>query len=134
VTETEWTFDKKCYTVYKVKCTDGYDTGKVKSCILSSSFSFLRCFASPRRPVLPSCNCVTNDAGTVWSHASLHPRTRGHAMSPRADADCTHNRPSCHLCSPDTQAMSGYMIQDTVGGVVPGHRDCHDESPPSHKQ
>ena len=29
VTETEWTFDKKCYTVYKVQCSDGYDTGKV---------------------------------------------------------------------------------------------------------
>lgn len=28
VTETEWTFDKKCYTVYKVQCSDGYDTGK----------------------------------------------------------------------------------------------------------
>ena len=29
MTETEWTFDKKCYTVYKVQCSDGYDTGKV---------------------------------------------------------------------------------------------------------
>lgn len=28
VTETEWTFDKKCYNVFKVQCTDGYDTGK----------------------------------------------------------------------------------------------------------
>lgn len=28
VTETEWTFDKKCYNVYKVECTDGFDTGK----------------------------------------------------------------------------------------------------------
>jgi len=28
VTETEWTFDKKCYMVYKVQCSDGYDTGK----------------------------------------------------------------------------------------------------------
>ena len=30
VTKTEWTFDKKCFNVYKVKCTEGYDEGKVK--------------------------------------------------------------------------------------------------------
>ena len=29
VTETEMTYDKKCYNVYKVKCTEGYDEGKV---------------------------------------------------------------------------------------------------------
>ena len=29
VTETEWTFDKKCFNVYKVQCTEGYDEGKV---------------------------------------------------------------------------------------------------------
>jgi len=28
VTETEWTFDKKCFNVYKVQCTEGYDEGK----------------------------------------------------------------------------------------------------------
>ena len=40
VTETEWTFDKKCYTVYKVQCSDGYDTGKVISSF-PPSFRFL---------------------------------------------------------------------------------------------
>ena len=29
VTKTEWTFDKKCFNVYKVQCTQGYDEGKV---------------------------------------------------------------------------------------------------------
>ena len=29
VTETEWTYDTKCFNVYKVKCTEGYDEGKV---------------------------------------------------------------------------------------------------------
>ena len=29
VTKTELTFDKKCFNVYKVKCTEGYDEGKV---------------------------------------------------------------------------------------------------------
>ena len=29
VTKTEMTYDKKCYNVYKVQCTDGYDEGKV---------------------------------------------------------------------------------------------------------
>ena len=29
VTETEWTYDTKCYNVYKVQCTEGYDEGKV---------------------------------------------------------------------------------------------------------
>ena len=24
-----WTFDKKCFTIYKVQCNEGYDTGKV---------------------------------------------------------------------------------------------------------
>ena len=28
VTETELTYDKKCYNVYKVQCKDGYDEGK----------------------------------------------------------------------------------------------------------
>jgi len=28
VTETEWTYDTKCFNVYKVKCTEGYDEGK----------------------------------------------------------------------------------------------------------
>jgi hypothetical protein len=28
VTQSKWTFDKKCFTVYKVKCQQGYDTGK----------------------------------------------------------------------------------------------------------
>ena len=32
VTKTEWTFDKKCFNVYKVKCTEGYDEGKVSTC------------------------------------------------------------------------------------------------------
>ena len=29
VTETEMTYDKKCYNIYKTKCQDGYDEGKV---------------------------------------------------------------------------------------------------------
>lgn len=29
VTETEMTYDKKCFNVYKTKCQDGYDEGKV---------------------------------------------------------------------------------------------------------
>ena len=29
VTKTEMTYDKKCYNVYKVQCTEGYDEGKV---------------------------------------------------------------------------------------------------------
>ena len=29
VTKTEITYDKKCYNVYKVQCTEGYDEGKV---------------------------------------------------------------------------------------------------------
>ena len=29
VTKVEYTFDKKCFNVYKVKCTEGYDEGKV---------------------------------------------------------------------------------------------------------
>jgi hypothetical protein len=27
---SRWTFDKKCFTVYKVECSEGYDTGKVR--------------------------------------------------------------------------------------------------------
>ena len=34
VTETEWTFDKKCFNVYKVQCTEGYGEGKVGFCSL----------------------------------------------------------------------------------------------------
>ena len=36
VTETEMTYDKKCYNVYKTKCQDGYDEGKVSRfvCVL----------------------------------------------------------------------------------------------------
>ena len=30
VTKTELTFDKKCFNVFKVKCTEGYDEGKVR--------------------------------------------------------------------------------------------------------
>ena len=30
VTKTELTFDKKCFNIYKVKCTEGYDEGKVR--------------------------------------------------------------------------------------------------------
>ena len=30
VTKTEWTFDKKCFNVFKVKCTESYDEGKVR--------------------------------------------------------------------------------------------------------
>ena len=33
VTETEMTYDKKCYNIYKTKCQDGYDEGKV--CVVS---------------------------------------------------------------------------------------------------
>ena len=29
------TYDKKCFNVYKTKCQDGYDEGKVKRRIIS---------------------------------------------------------------------------------------------------
>ena len=32
VTKVEWTFDKKCFNVFKVKCTESYDEGKVREC------------------------------------------------------------------------------------------------------
>ena len=34
VTKTEWTFDKKCFNVFKVKCTESYDEGKVRIILL----------------------------------------------------------------------------------------------------
>ena len=39
VTETEMTYDKKCYNVYKVKCQDGYDEGKVRTFIRNNTSS-----------------------------------------------------------------------------------------------
>ena len=37
VTETEMTYDKKCFNVYKTKCQDGYDEGKVNRRVIKSN-------------------------------------------------------------------------------------------------
>ena len=70
VTETEWTFDKKCYTVYKVQCSDGYDTGKVISSFPTSS-CFLQTILILMSGLPSSCSwsaplSLISEAGCMW--------------------------------------------------------------------
>ena len=36
-----WTYENKCFTVYKVQCSEGYDTGKVILRILLEPYIFI---------------------------------------------------------------------------------------------
>ena len=61
VTETEMTYDKKCYNVYKTKCQDGYDEGKVSGFV---------CVC----PAIDGC-CLDFVMAMAMSPFSLHHKT-----------------------------------------------------------